>query len=111
MNGTDRKTGQRLSGRAHLRQSVVDILTTPVGSRVMLRDYGSDLPDLVDRPQDGLTKLKIIAATASALAKWEPRLTVNTVNVARDGDGVFVLSIEGVSSEGNEVVTIDGVKI
>lgn len=111
MNGTNRETGKRLSGRAHLRQSVEDILTTPIGSRVMLREYGSNLPDLVDRPQDELTNLKIIAATASALAKWEPRLTVNSVSVARDGDGAQLLTIEGISKEDNEALTIDGVRI
>ncbi|KPN28874.1 baseplate wedge subunit [Halolamina pelagica] len=41
MPGVDRTNGQRLEGLAHIRQSVADILTTPLGSRVMRRDYGS----------------------------------------------------------------------
>lgn len=74
MNGVNSRTGKRLSGSDHLRQSVSDILSTPVGSRVLVRDYGSDLFSLVDNPRDDLTRLRIIAATASALARWEPGL-------------------------------------
>lgn len=48
MNGVNCRTGKRLSGVAHLRQSVSDILNTPVGSRVLVRDYGSDLFELLD---------------------------------------------------------------
>lgn len=48
MNGVNSRTGKRLSGVAHLRQSVRDILTTPVGSRVLIRDYGSELFSLLD---------------------------------------------------------------
>ena len=38
MNGVNSRTGKRLSGSDHLRQSVSDILSTPLGSRVLVRD-------------------------------------------------------------------------
>ena len=47
MTGMDRETGKSLSGIEHLRQSIRDILTTPIGSRVMRRDYGSRLFELL----------------------------------------------------------------
>lgn len=50
MNGMDATTGKPLSGDAHLAQSVADILTTPIGSRVMRRSYGSLIPSLIDAP-------------------------------------------------------------
>ena len=50
MNGINAHTGQALSGIDHLRQSIRDILTTRIGTRVMRRDYGSRLPTLVDNP-------------------------------------------------------------
>ena len=50
MKGMSRKTGKYLNDLEHLKQSIVDILTTPVGSRVMRREYGSNLFYLVDRP-------------------------------------------------------------
>ena len=85
-----------------MRQSVSDILTTPIGSRVLVRDYGSDLFSLVDNPRDDLTRLQIIAASATALARWETRLKVTRVLVSfPDGDSGCVLDIEGINKETN----------
>ncbi len=50
MKGMDAKTGKTLEGIEHLKQSIIDILTTPVNSRIMRRDYGSRLFELVDKP-------------------------------------------------------------
>ncbi|WP_455648460.1 GPW/gp25 family protein [Kluyvera sp.] len=112
MNGVNNRTGKRLSGAAHLRQSVSDILTTPIGSRVLVRDYGSDLFSLVDNPRDDLTRLRIIAATATALARWEPRLKVNRVVVSFPESGVGCeVEIEGVNTENGLPISTGGVKI
>ena len=73
MNGIDASTGKSISGLAHLRQSVRDILTTPIGTRVMRRDYGSRLYRLVDAPMNDATHLDMMAATYEALETWEPR--------------------------------------
>ncbi|MEE2577407.1 phage baseplate protein, partial [Pseudomonas aeruginosa] len=43
MIGMDRRSGLPLSGLAHLKQSVEDNLTTPLGSRRMRPEYGSKL--------------------------------------------------------------------
>lgn len=102
MNGVNNRTGKRLSGVAHLRQSVSDILTTPIGSRVLVRDYGSDLFSLVDNPRDDLTRLQIIAASVTALARWERRLKVRRVLVSfPEGQSGCVLDIEGINKETN----------
>lgn len=50
MIGMDRRTGKPLSGLDHLRQSIGDILATPVGSRRMRPEYGSLLRRFVDLP-------------------------------------------------------------
>lgn len=41
MTGMSRETGKALDEAAHISQSIRDILTTPVGSRLMRRTYGS----------------------------------------------------------------------
>ncbi|MDO5643907.1 MAG: GPW/gp25 family protein [Paracoccus sp. (in: a-proteobacteria)] len=79
ITGMSASTGQTLDGIGHLRQSIRDILTTPLGSRVMRRDYGSALPDLVDANLTGLTLAQLYAATAEALHLWEPRLRVTRI--------------------------------
>lgn len=76
MKGMCRNTGKMLGELEHLKQSIVDILTTPIGSRVMLRDYGSKLFELIDSPINDRLKVQIYSATAEALSKWEPRLGV-----------------------------------
>ncbi|MCP3965628.1 MAG: phage baseplate protein, partial [Lentisphaerae bacterium] len=73
MTGIDKTTGRYLSGLDHLKQSITDILTTPIGSRVMRREYGSRLPRLVDAPLNSSTLVDLYSATAEALQRWEPR--------------------------------------
>jgi phage baseplate assembly protein W len=65
----------------HLKQSIADILNTPIGSRVMRRDYGSRLFELIDAPINRSTVVDIVAETAEALMKWEDRLVVSAVDV------------------------------
>lgn len=71
-----------LSPNAHLEQSISDILTTPLGTRVMRPDYGSALPHLIDEPMNKSWKLRVYAAAAAALDKWEPRIRLDKVSVA-----------------------------
>ena len=81
MIGMDRQTGRSIEGGAHLAQSILDILTTPKGTLVMLRDYGSDLPAVIDQPLNGETLIDVYQATAEALALWEPRIELGRVQV------------------------------
>lgn len=101
MKGMNRSTGKVLAGTDHIRQSVIDILTTPLGTRVMLPDYGSNLQDLVDNPSDPVLAIKIIMASAGALAKWEPRIRVDKVKpVALDAKtGKMAIDIEATDIE------------
>ena len=95
MTGMDAATGAPLTGDAHLAQSIGDILTTPIGSRVMRRDYGSALFELLDAPVNALTRLRLFAATAVALARWEPRLRLTRVGLDARAGARVVLAIEG----------------
>lgn len=96
MIGLDANTGQAIDGNAHLAQSVADILSTPLGSRVMRRDYGSMLFDLIDQPLNPVTQQLHFAATAIALARWEPRLRLRRVAVSPGtAAGERVISIDG----------------
>lgn len=111
MHGVNAGNGKRLSGTEHLRQSVIDILTTPIGSRVLRRDYGSELVDLVDNPQDESNRVRIIAATAGALARWEPRIRVSSVQVAFITHGHFDLTIVGTDIENSQPIMLTEISI
>lgn len=93
MSGIGRHNGLGLSGDAHLGQSVIDILSTPLGSRVMRRDYGSELPNLIDHPINGETIVDVFMATAEALDTWEPRLELQQVAVTAASAGFIELEL------------------
>lgn len=95
MYGLNRNSGAPLLGIDHLRQSIVDILTTPIGSRVMRREYGSRLYQLIDAPLNRQTIVDIYTATAEALLRWEPRLNVTRVHIENIESGWIQLAIEG----------------
>lgn len=109
MAGMNRHTGGRLDEMAHIRQSIADILTTPVGSRVMRRGYGSTLPELIDQPLNGATLLRAYAATIEALLRWEPRIKVRAIRrlVQADRPGSVTLELDAVRVSSGEAVTLD----
>ncbi len=126
MPGTNNQNGKDLTGLAHLRQSVRDILTTPIGTRVMRREYGSRLFELLDAPLTPGTLTEIYAAAAEALARWEPRLRVariraseavegNTPAQGSDAGGLakgkISIDLEGVYLPDGEPVRIEGLVI
>lgn len=93
-----RETGKWLQRDEHISQSVVNILTTPLGSRVCRRDYGSRLFQLVDRPINASLVGDAVAAAADALHRWEPRIAVDRVTIDPNSDpagGRLVITVEG----------------
>ncbi|WP_412461671.1 GPW/gp25 family protein [Pseudomonas sp. SC11] len=95
MIGLGRRTGQPLAGIAHLRQSIEDILTTPLGSRRMRPEYGSQLRRYVDLPVNEGWKSAVQAEVARALGRWEPRLKLERVKVVAVLDGQVSLALSG----------------
>lgn len=95
MRGTEASTGKTIEGVDHLRQSLGDILRTPLGSRVGRRDYGSRLFELVDAPMNRNTLTDIYAAVAEALAQWEPRFRLRQCTVSKVELGRITLTLHG----------------
>lgn len=95
MIGMDRRTGRPISGLAHLRQSIEDILTTPVGSRRMRPEYGSTLRRYVDLPVNEGWKSAVQAEVARALGRWEPRFKLERVRVTAVVGGRVTLQLTG----------------
>ncbi len=107
MTGMSRTTGLAIADLEHLRQSIADILTTPLGSRLMRRDYGSLLPELIDQPLHGVTVTRLYAASAAALMRWEPRLRLSRVQLTLgSAPGSAFLDIEGSEVDGNAPLSL-----
>jgi phage baseplate assembly protein W len=79
---------------AHIRQSISDIVTTPIGARIMRPEYGSRLPRLIDNPMTQSWKLAVYAAVAEAIRRWEPRVIIERVSVDAVGSGYIELFID-----------------
>ncbi|ATI54497.1 oxidoreductase [Sphingomonas melonis] len=96
MIGMDRHTGRTCEGADHLRQSIADILGTPVGTRVGRRDYGSRIPELLDQPLNDATRIRVFAAAAMALLRHERRARVQRIALAAGtATGTATLTITG----------------
>lgn len=95
--GMNAATGRALTDLDHLRQSITQILGTPVGSRIERRTFGSLLPELIDGPMNGYTMIQAYAATATALAMHEPRLRLGRVQMDVDSSqpGAGAVQIDG----------------
>ncbi len=99
MAGINRFTGKRLTSiEDQVRQNIADIISTPIGSRVMRRDYGSHLPLLIDQPLNAEAVARLYVATATALLRWEPRFQISSIHLITpssiDG-GITELYLEG----------------
>ena len=93
--GRSRKNGREISGYDHAIQAVTDIATTRVGTRVMRRDYGSNLLDLIGKPQNYDIALEAVMAIAEPVNKYEPRVRISRVRPVKvSREGVFGLECD-----------------
>ncbi len=99
--GMNISTGRRISDIEHIWQSCRDIITTPIGTRIERRDYGSLLPELIDHPHNQPNNLRLMAATVMALAKWEPRIAIRKIDIYLGmQDGSTMIDMDAVRTDG-----------
>ncbi|OAV00225.1 MULTISPECIES: GPW/gp25 family protein [Moraxella] len=101
-----RNNGEKIDYVDQIRQSITDILTTPIGSRVMRREYGSLLPELIDQPFNDAVILMCYSAIYSALHDWEDRIVIEQVGIERMSHGQVVVNIDASFSDSGEAVTL-----
>lgn len=109
--GLNNTTGRQISDLAHIWQSIRDILTTQIGTRVMRRNYGSEVPSLIDQPLNGVTRLRVMSAAVAAIVQWEPRVSVQAVSFAIDGAGAMSVDIEVDRVDGPRSGAVDTLSI
>jgi hypothetical protein len=76
-----------------VRQSILIILSTARGERVMRPDFGCDLYDLVFAPNNASTRGLAESHVEEALLLWEPRIKVLDIAVHPAGEQGEVLNI------------------
>lgn len=101
MSGMNERTGKAISDdREHIQQSIARILTTPVGSRVKRRTFGSLLPELIDHPGNPANQLRMMAATYMAIIRWEPRIMPTGVMINTEHSGRAMIDIQATMRSG-----------
>ena len=86
---------------ADIKESIKDILLTPLGSRVMLPEYGSRLFELIDRKVDDEFRADLACYVIEAVEKWEPRVKIDEVKLISLKD--HRLNFKVILTSGNEI--------
>jgi uncharacterized protein len=73
-------------GEANIRDAIRVILGTDRGERLRLPDFGAGLPRFLFEPNTVATRHQLEQRILLALAAWEPRITVEAVDVDPDPD-------------------------
>ncbi|WP_250037757.1 GPW/gp25 family protein [Paractinoplanes maris] len=78
-------------GAALVRQSILLILDTEPGERVMRPGFGCGLSRYLMEPNNPATRAAIARDVTAALTAWEPRIELSAVDVTSSGDPATVL--------------------
>lgn len=73
-------------GDAKVSQDVRVLLATRLGERPLLREYGTQLPALVQDPNDEVLVELAARQAQEAILRWEPRVMPSRIDVQRDPD-------------------------
>lgn len=84
-----------------IENSIKDILLTPLGSRVMLPEYGSRIFELIDRKVDDEFRADLACFVIEAVEKWEKRVKIDEVRLIGLKD--HKLSFKVVLMSGDEI--------
>lgn len=71
----------------HIRESILQILGTRLGERIMSPEFGSRLHELVFEQNDSVLKALIRHYIIEAIERWEKRITVTTVEFGESDNG------------------------
>lgn len=102
--GMDRNTGKLISGWDHVLQSIVIIITTGIGERMLRRWFGSQIPQLLGESMNKQTIVAFFAALVTALEvkepttglPREPRFKIVRIKpISVDRSGKFAVEITG----------------
>ena len=104
-------TGKTISEIAHIKQSIANILSTPIGSRVMRRDYGSRLFERIDQPINGDLIAEIYSDVVEALFTWEPRFEATQVTVQSIEKGKITIDLEGSYVKDGQKIVLENISI
>jgi len=93
---TSRTSVDQVSDDDAVHQSVLMLLSTRPGERLMHPDYGCNLHQLVFSPNDDTTAGIAIYLVRTALQQWEPRIDIRALDAYPDplNSAVLIISLQ-----------------
>lgn len=109
MAGMDAKTGRRIEGGRHLAQSIGMIASVRPGANSvpLLRSFGANLKDMIDRPVNGSFAADTFFALAEAIRAWEDRIQLDRVQLSQPSPGRIALIIQGRDSTTGDKISLE----
>lgn len=80
----------RTGGPEKLKENIKHLLLTGIGERVMRRDYGGGLRQLVHDPNNDALRAIVQHQIAKAIGQWEPRVQIQGVTVTQQDGELYV---------------------
>lgn len=77
-----------------VRQMIHVILLTRPGEQLMRPEFGAGISRFLNEPNTVETRRRLRDAVGSALATWEPRITIDEVNVSPVDDAPTTVRID-----------------
>lgn len=101
--GIDADSFLPIHGWTSTRQSIVKIVETQIGERVLRRNVGSEVPSKIDNPQNQEEILDMFMSIAEALEYriedqihlGEPNFQVTSMRVTPAEDGTITVEVSG----------------
>jgi hypothetical protein len=81
------------SEEQRIEESILLVLSTAPGERLMLPDFGCGIHDLVFAPNDTGTVSKVVDLVRRSLTKYEPRIDVLDINAETSSEQPNLLLI------------------
>jgi uncharacterized protein len=98
-------------GEVNVREALRIILMTNQGERLMLPDFGGGLSRFLFEPNIVTTRHLIADRITKALAEWEPRILVESVDVQPDPDdpeaAIATVTYKLVATQARERVSLN----
>ncbi len=80
----------KAQGAEKIRQNIHQLLRTHIGERVMQREYGCSLRQLLHEPNDDALHALIRYQIQTAIVRWAPEIVLQNVSISSRESQVYV---------------------
>ena len=95
------------SGPERIQDAIWIILSTSLGERLMLPDFGAGVNDYVFQDNSDVIRTRLQTVISQALVEWEPRIELQNVNVSQgDEPSQVLVSIDYLIRTTNELFNL-----